>query len=275
MMLAVAAFASKLLLYGAALGAIGAGMHRGIGLISSRRLSVALAGAVAAAAALRLVIVNAEMGGGLGAALSTDTFAWTWGSLGPQATAFLAGAGLLLAGALAGSRILAAVAAIAIAAGFGLAGHSAGLEEPGIAPAVVGLHVLIAGFWFFAPVSLWPRADLSENEVTRRTRTFSRVAVALVPVLFLSGVWLLWRIGGGVDGVLASLYGRLLLGKLGVAAAILGLGALNMTVVTKRLAAAPASGRKALRATLGADAVLFFGVLLLIASATSFTGPNE
>jgi len=135
--------------------------------------------------------------------------------------------------------------------------------------------VLIAGFWFVAPASLWPRAGLSDDEVMRRTKTFSRVAVAIVPVLFLSGVWLLWRIGGGVDGVLASLYGRLLLGKLGVAGAILGLGALNLTVVQKQLAAAPASGRTALRATLGVDAVLFLGVLLLIASATSFAGPIE
>lgn len=274
-MLAVAAFVSKLLLYGAALGAVGAGTHRGIGLTSSRGLSVALAGAVIAATALRLAIVNAEMGGGLDAALSVDSFAWTWGALGPQATAFFAGAVLSIAGALAGSRILAAASGIAIAAGFGLAGHSAGLEAPGIAPAVVGLHVLIAGFWFFAPWSLWPRAGLSDDEVTRRTRTFSRVAVVIVPVLLLTGLWLLWRIAGGVDGVFSSLYGRLLLGKLGVAIAILGLGALNMTIVTRKLATAPASGRKALRATLRIDAVLFLGVLLLIASATTFTGPNE
>jgi hypothetical protein len=55
---------------------------------------------------------------------------------------------------------------------------------------------------------------------------------------------------------------------------ILGLGTLNMTIVTRKLAIAPPSGLKALRATLRIDAVLFLGVLLLIASATTFTGPN-
>lgn len=274
-MLEAAAFASKLLLYGACLGAVGAATHRAIGLASRARILMALASAVAIAAVARLLVVNAEMGGGLGVALSADTFAWTWGALGRQATMFFAGAGLLTACAFTGSRALAAVSAVAIAAGFSLAGHSAGLEAPGIAPAIVGLHVVIAGFWFFAPASLWPRTAFSDLEVTHRTRTFSRFAVVIVPVLFLSGLWLLWRIGGGIEAVLSSLYGRLLLGKLGIATAILALGAVNMTVVTRKLETSSAEGRRALRATLMADAALFVVVLLLVASATSFTGPPE
>lgn len=274
-MLTALAFASKLLLYGAALGAVGAAAHRGIGLDPPRRLFVALASAVISAAILRLLIVNAQMGGGLAAAFSGETLGWTWAALGGQTTAFFAGAGLAIVSAVVGSRILAALAAFAIAAGFGLAGHSAGLAAPGVAPTIVGLHVLIAGFWFLAPVTLWPRAASSDGDLLQRTRTFSRFAVLIVPVLFVSGLWLLWRIGGGVEGVLTSIYGRLLLGKLGVAAMILGLGAVNMTLVTRKLEASPAAGRSALRATLAIDAALFACVLLLVASATTFTGPPE
>ena len=274
-MLEGAAFASKLLLYGSALGGSGVACHRGIGINSRPRLFAWLGIAVAAAALLRLFVVNAQMGGSLAAASSADQFSWTWLGIGNQTTAFLAGGALLFVSAFTAARLVAIAAALAVAAGFGLAGHSAGLETPGIAPYAVMLHVLIAAFWFAAPWTLWPRDAESHALALDRTRMFSRIAVLIIPVLFLSGVWLLWRIGGGIDGVLSSLYGRLLLGKLALAAAILGLGAVNMTVVTRRLATAPATGRKALRTTLRIDAVLFLGVLLLIASATTFTGPNE
>ncbi len=274
-MLAAAAFASKLLLYAACLGAAGAALHRCLGIVSERRVLVWLGMLVTAAALLRLLIVNAQMGGGFGAAFSAAQFEWAWAGVGSQTTAFVAGAALLVASALAPSRLLSAPAAVVIAAGFGLAGHSAGLAAPGVAPYAVMGHVLIAAFWLVAPLTLWPRDAETAEMTLHRTRMFSRTAIIIVPLLFLSGVWLLWRIGGGIDGVLSSLYGRLLLGKLALAMAILGLGALNMTVVTKELETAPASGRKALRATLRIDAVLFCGVLLLIASATTFTGPTE
>ncbi len=274
-MLEAAAFASKLLLYAATLGGVGAGLHRAIGITSNRRLFVWLGGAVALTALLRLLVVNAQMGGALTAAFSADHFQWMWAGIGNQTTAFLVGAAMLSVSAFSPFQIFAIAASIVIAGGFGLAGHGAGLEIPGVAPYVVALHTLIAGFWFMAPWTLWPRAAEADELPIHRTRMFTRVAVILVPLLFLSGVWLLWRIGGGIEGVLSFVYGRLLLGKLALASAILGLGALNMSVVIKRLETAPGSGRKALRTTLRIDAVLFLGVLLLIASSTSFTGPNE
>lgn len=274
-MLDAAAFASKLLLYAATLGGVGASLHRAMGITLNRRVFVWLGGAVAVTALLRLLVVNAQMGGALTAAFSADHFQWMWAGIGNQTTAFLMGAALLSVSAFSPFRIFAIAASIVIAGGFGLAGHSAGLENPGAAPYVVALHTLIASFWFAAPWTLWPRAAEAGDLTLHRTRMFTRIAIIVVPAIFVSGLWLLWRIGGGIDGVISSLYGRLLLGKLALAMAILGLGALNMTVVTRRLTTAPASGRNALRATLRIDAVLFLGVLLLIASATSFTGPNE
>jgi len=274
-MLDAAAFASKLLLYAAALGGAGVALHRAIGIVATRRLFLWLGSALAAAALIRLLIVNAQMGGSLSAAFAQDQFSWTWIGVGRQTMALLAGASLLFVSAFLQIRLIAVAAAVAIAGSFGLAGHSAGLAAPGVAPFAVMLHALIAAFWFVAPFTLWPRTGGADAATLHRTRMFSRVAVILVPLLFVSGVWLLWRIGGGIDGVVGSLYGRLLLGKLALATAVLGLGALNMTVVTRKLAIAPPSGLKALRTTLRIDAVLFFGVLLLIASATTFTGPNE
>ncbi len=274
-MLDLTVFASKLLLYAAALGGAGASLHRAIGIPSSRRLVAGLALILAIAVALRFIALNAQMGGSLSAAFAVDQISWTWMGVGNQTIAFLAGAALLFVSAFASSPIMSVAASMIIASAFGLAGHSAGLEAPGVAPYVVMAHVLIAAFWFAAPWTLWPRREATDAVTLDRTRKFSRFAIVIIPLLFVSGLWLLWRLGGGVEGVIGSLYGRLLLGKFAVASAILALGALNTTIVTKKLATAPADGRKALRATLRIDAVLFLAVLTLIASATTFTGPNE
>lgn len=274
-MIAAAALASKLVLYAACLGAVGVATHRSIGLEPERRLGIAFCSLAIAATIVRLLVVNAEMGGGLGAAFSADNFRWTWRSFGLQSVAFVAGATLLTASIVAGSRLLSAIAAIFMAAGFGAAGHGAGLASPGITPAIVSLHALIAGYWIFAPLSLWPRANLNDAAIMLRTQIFSRFAVWLVPLIFVSGVWLLWRIGGGAETVVSSLYGRLLIGKLVLAAAILGLGAANLTLVTKKFETSPSAARRALRATLSADIVLFAAVLFMVAFATSFTGPAD
>lgn len=76
-MLDTAAFASKLLLYAAALGGAGVALHRAIGIVSMRRLFLWLGSALAAATIFRLLIVNAQMGGSLSAAFAPDQFSWT------------------------------------------------------------------------------------------------------------------------------------------------------------------------------------------------------
>lgn len=266
---------TKALLYAVSLGAIGAALHGALGLIANRRAYFWLAGLVAVAAILRLAVLNAQMGGSLSSALSADQFVWTWAGGGRPALALFAGAGLLLAGSLAGQRTLHLLAGVSISASFGLTGHTAGLEQPGFAPWVVAGHLMIAGFWVAAPVTLWPRSKMKDADILARAETFSRIARFIVPLLFISGVYLFWRINGDISTALSSGYGQLLAAKLLAATAILGLGALNMTRVTRQLAAEPIKGRAALRTTLQIDAVLFVAILGLIASATTISGPTE
>ncbi|AXE64136.1 CopD family protein [Hyphomonas sp. NPDC076900] len=274
-LLDAANLATKVLLYGASLAAIGAALHGALGLHTNRRAYTWLAAMVAATALIRLLILNAQMGGSLGAALSLDQFGWTWAGGGRPALALFAGAVLLFAASMAKGRILPMLAAVSISAGFGLTGHTAGLEAPGLAPWVVAVHVLIAGFWLAAPVTLWPAPALTDRDVLARAESFSRVARFIVPLLFVSGVYLFWRINGDLTSALSSGYGRLITTKFLAALLILGLGALNMTRVTHQLAAEPAEGRATLQTTLRLDAILFTLILGMIAAATTISGPAE
>jgi len=266
---------TKVLLYAVSLGAIGAALHGALGLHCGRRVYVWIASAVAAVAVVRLLVLNAQMGGSLGAAFSGEQFEWTWAGGGPPALALFAGAGFLVLAWLTGQRALLLLAAVSISASFGLTGHTAGLEAPGLAPWVVAGHLLIAGFWLAAPVTLWPRAAMTDTDVLERTEAFSRVAKFIVPFVFASGLYLFWRIDGDFLTALSSGYGRLLAAKLVAAALILGLGALNMTIITRQLSADTLKGRAALRSTLRIDAALFLLVIIIIATATTLIGPPE
>lgn len=215
------------------------------------------------------------MAGGIGAGLSTSEFSWVWAAHGRQIIVFSIGALALLFASFVNNSGAAALAAIVIAAGFGLSGHTQGLETPGIAPWLVGLHLLIAGFWFAAPAALWPRRDRTDEEVLRRMQRFSAIATIAVPILFASGLWLLWRLAGGFAAVPTTPYGQVLLVKLVLSTTALTLGAWNKFFVTRRLSTDTDDGRRALKSTLRLDATIFFGVLAAIAAATTFIGPHD
>jgi len=275
LLLDAANFVSKLLLYGVSAGAIGAALHAALGLVTSRRVFGWFAWLLAGVAILRLLILNAQMGGSLAAAFSADQLAWTWAGGGRPALALLLGAALLVAASRIRHWSMPVLAALSISASFALAGHTTGLAEPGPAPWIVAVHLLIAGVWLAAPVTLWPYETIPDADVFARTRRFSQAARFLVPVLFLSGIYLYGRINGGLLSLFNSGYGQLIAAKLLLASAILGLGALNMTFISRKLAAEPVKGRAALRATLRLDAILFVAILCIIAVATTFIGPTE
>lgn len=276
--LAPALFAIKLGLHGSALLAAGLGLHASLNIIARKHRSRALRTASVAGlfalifAALRLGLANVQLGGP-NALLDPVTLSWTWPALGPSSTTVAVGAVAMAAGWLLRSSIATAIGAVAFAMSFGLTGHTQALESPGLAPWAGAAHVLIAAFWFAGPITLWPARDLEEATLTARVTRFSNFAVAAVPTLFALGLWLALLLAGGWTVLLASLYGQLLIAKLAAASFALALGAYNKSVVTARLQTAPEAGQRALRLTLGLDAVLFLIALAAIAAATSLTGP--
>ena len=269
------AIAAKLALYIGALLGIGLSLHRLLGVSDKVNGIIPAAIIVMVACAVKLLISNAQLSGSLGGALSPDTFGWVWQASGNQAICFIVGAITLMVGAIAQWRAILAIGAIMTGAAFALSGHTQSLETPGLMPWFVTLHVLIAAYWITAPISLSPKRQSDDGKLLVSTKRFSQFAIWLIPLLFISGIVLLWKLAGGFTPIFNTLYGRLLLFKLIAALLLLGLGALNKLKVARQLEDNIATGRASLTKTLNAETALFVGVLILITLATTITGPSH
>ncbi len=261
-----------------ALLTIGFALHAASGVVERSsfrdvRSRIALTGAALAFfIAMRLGVLVAQMGDGTNF-LDPDLMPLASMALGDSMLAMLGGAVAAITGVWFGSRIIAGFGAIAISFGFGLTGHAQGLIDPGLVPTIVAVHVLIAGFWVAAPISLYPAATLEDARLLARLRLFSSIAVAAIPILTVLGLWLVWTLAGGPEKLYDTTYGLLLLAKLAVGVIGLGLGALNKQIVTARLAADPTTGRKCLRLTLLCEATLFTVAIIAVSAATTIGGP--
>lgn len=238
-----------------------------------RSIAVMITGAT-----LKLLIANAQLSGSLSGAFNPDTWGWVWQSNGPQFLVFVSGAALALLAAFINAAALkktaAVVSLLVLSAGFAVSGHTQAAENMPLLPLWVIPHTLIAGYWLWAPVSLWPSPSVSDADIALRADRFSRFAIWAVPLLFVSGLYVFWRLSGPLWEAGSSLYGRLLLGKLAAALLILGLGAYNKFRIADLLRRAPQQGRAALRLSLRSEAVLFAGVLVCVLLATTMTGPS-
>jgi putative copper export protein len=273
-------FAVRICLNGSALLGIGLALHAGLRIVEPERCRALLVQATGAAflaglaGLARLALLNAQLGDGLSDAFNASNIGLAWTVLGP-ATAVL-GVGVLATAVSAASGIVALglLGALAMAGSFALTGHTQSLESPGLMPIAAALHVLIAGFWVAAPLTLFPAAGLPDALLAERLKRFSTIAVAAVPVLLVLGGWLAWVLAGGPKGLFGSLYGRLLLGKLAVSLVAVAMGALNHEVVARQVASQPARGRLWLGWTLRIEAAVFIIAVLLVSAATTFAGAH-
>ena len=271
---ALAVFTAKFSVLAAALAAAGLGWAVALGGDLARRATPCLVAAAALLAVLAyglfLLAVNAQLGSAWANALDPVTFSWIWPGRQAQAIGLALGLGAVIAASILRIRALGLAAAMLIGASFALSGHAAGLEDGRLAQIGVALHGLAAAFWFVAPLLLWPRGDHRDASAVSQ---FSAVAVWVVPILFIAGVYLAWRLAGGLSELFSTAYGQLLLVKLAAASAALALGAVNKLVVSRRMAGAPSQGRRLLKLSMSADGVLFLLALGLVTWATTITGP--
>lgn len=271
-------FADRIGLNLFALPTIGFALHAALGIVErdsfqGLRSRIALTGlALAFFTMVRFGILIAQMGDGANV-FDPDLMPLAWMVLGDSTLAILAGAAVSVGGVWFRSPLTAAFGAAALSFGFGLAGHAQGLADPGLAPIAVAVHVLIAGFWMAAPVSLYPAPTQEDSELLSRLRRFSSIAVIAIPVLIVLGAWLTWTLVGSPEKLFGSTYGLLLLAKLATGIIAMSLGALNKQVITAKVAADPAIGRKWLRVSLLCEATLFAVAIIAVSAATTIGGP--
>ncbi|HLT11376.1 MAG TPA: copper resistance protein CopC [Micromonosporaceae bacterium] len=140
----------------------------------------------------------------------------------------------------------------ALALGLGLAlpatwagtGHAA---TGGVVDAVAETaHVVAMMAWFgglaMLAICLLPRsaAALDAAQVGPALRRFSTLATGAVAVLVATGIYVAWRRVGSLDGLIGTVYGRLLAVKLAAIGVLLWLGGLSRSVVRRRYAAVDA-----------------------------------
>jgi len=171
-------------------------------------------------------------------------------------------------------KATALISVFILSVGFAVSGHTQAAETLPLLPLWIVPHTLIAGYWIWAPVTLWPKDTDADDNIALKADRFSRIAIWAVPFLFVSGLYLFWRLNGSFWNSGTTLYGRLLLGKLAAALLLLGLGAYNKFRIAGLLHRDPQKGRAALRLSLRGEAVLFSVVILCVLFATTVTGPE-
>lgn len=277
-MLMALALIAKLLIYIGALVAIGILSHFFLAIRPNLKglrmaLTVMLAGAFS-----KLFIANAQLSGQLSGAFNPDTWGWVWMSNGTQFLVFTSGAAIGLFASFINTinlkKATALISVFILSVGFAVSGHTQAAETLPLLPLWIVPHTLIAGYWIWAPVTLWPKDTDADDNIALKADRFSRIAIWAVPFLFVSGLYLFWRLNGSFWNSGTTLYGRLLLGKLAAALLLLGLGAYNKFRIAGLLHRDPQKGRAALRLSLRGEAVLFSVVILCVLFATTVTGPE-
>jgi copper resistance protein D len=157
---------------------------------------------------------------------------------------------ILLAGCLtydryAASRWLGLASALSLVAGIAWTGHAgSGVGEAGLTHLAADvLHLIAAAAWPGGLVSLTlllaavrHRESLAWASAAKDiTQRFSTLGIVSVGVIFATGVVNTWMLVGSVQALIGTDYGRLLVLKVTLFAAMLALAAANRYLVTPRL----------------------------------------
>ena len=278
-MLTALSLLAKLCLYLGAIITIGVISHHLMKIRASLKglrlgLSLLAIGLVA-----KLLLANAQINGGLQQLLNFDNFHWVWLASKGQVGFLIFGLILSLVAIRLNhkgvQRLLFTVAILSTSASFAMTGHTQGQEDAPFLYLWMMPHVLIAGFWVMAPFSLWPDSVSDDQKLIVRVERFSRAAIWMVPVLLLTGAYVLWQLLPQLSDLWTTAYGQLLSIKLIAITCLLGLGAWNKFRVTRMLKHNILSGRVHLKRSLGLETLLFTIVIIVILFATTVTGPGS
>lgn len=238
------------------------------------RLALLASAAVGPLAMLALGLHGLDLTG-LGAGALVEPAPWTVALASPfaaTAAASLLAALAAIAAPRGGGAGLAAAAWALAAVSFALFGHAATAAPRWLTAPSVALHAAAFVFWIGALPALAERAAQRGGALAPTLRRFSGVAVPLVALLVLSGAVLAVVQVRHPSALTATAYGRLLLAKLAVVAALLLLAALNRYRLTPAIARGAPDAPGRLRRSVTAEILLGL-VILGLASGFRLTPP--
>jgi copper transport protein len=141
------------------------------------------------------------------------------------------------------ARVLAALALAAAGLSLTVSGHAATASPELLARTAIFIHGVTIAFWLGAlmPLAIW--LGQAKAGALPALNRFSRIAMPAVALLALSGLALAIVELGTPAALIETTYGRVLLGKLVLVAALMALAALNRTRLVPALAAEPGASR--------------------------------
>lgn len=176
------------------------------------------------------------------------------------------------------SWLLTAAGGAGVLASFAWTGHGA-MDDGGRGALHLGsdiLHLLSAGVWVGALAGLLMLLARGPRQaaLTGLTR-FSGVGMLVVAVLLASGLVNAWLLIGTdrLTAALATDYGRLLIAKLVIFVAMLGLAAANRLLLTPRLGRDSGGAVPALKWSIGIETLLAAAVLGIVAVMGTLAPP--
>ena len=128
------------------------------------------------------------------------------------------------------------------------------------------VHLLAAGAWVGSLPALIDalRASHPDEIAARAARRFSTVGLASVIALIASGFVNAWYQVGNVPALFGTLYGRLLLAKLALFAAMIVVAVVNRGILAPRVVAGRRGARASLRRNALIEIVLGLGVVVIV-----------
>jgi putative copper resistance protein D len=206
--------------------------------------------------------------------LTQTSFGRTW--LIRQAFVVLALLGAVVPG-LATGRVVYFLVAAALAS-MALIGHAASASGAygTFERVTLALHLLAAGAWLGALPLLWVLAGrLPPIDLAQILRRFSSYGITLVMIVALTGVLSAWVRIGALQAVVASNYGRILLGKV---ALVLLMGAValnNRNRLTPALERSSTADPDPVRARLRGSIATETGLGILVVAVAIVLGSSE
>lgn len=253
------------------------------GRLTAARSAVLQTGFVSAIVGIILVPAHygleaARMAGELSGALDPSLQRLVLGS--PMSTAAMlrwTGLALIAATIRRGGKfgtVLGVVGALAIVAAFSLVGHTAVDPQRPWLSGLLSLHLAVVAFWFGALVPLFVVSREERSPVAAElVNDFSRIALWLVPTIFMAGV-LMTAVLVDRWAVFCESYGVLLLVKIAGFTALMGLAALNKWRYGPTLSS-EAGAAVAFQRTVAVEYGLIVAVLIVTAIMTTFFSPEH
>lgn len=159
--------------------------------------------------------------------------------------------------------------ALMITASFALVGHAT--RDQFFSGTLLVVHLLAISYWLGALYPLYKLSNKSQelSETADIAERFGKQAAWIVPVLIAVGLGFAITLLGSPNMLISSDYGRLLLVKIIVVAALLGFAALNKFRLVPKLKQDDLNAAKSLRISITFESIAFLMIFLITAILTS------